>query len=113
MHTPRGTDLRDERLVCSLVDAIWKWGCRVINTYTEFGAYDAESLLPEFLRKATKSRMAFRITNRSDHVADLVPPGPLERRGGAQAAERMRGLVRTQPPIAGIAVKALIAGGRD
>ncbi len=83
-----------------------------METYIEVGAYEAKSHFPEFLRKA-KSGLAFRITNRGEHVADLVPPGAAERRGGAQAAERMRRFAQVHAPIKGLDLKALIEEGRD
>lgn len=83
-----------------------------MDTYIEVGAYEAKSHFPEFLRRA-KSGTAFRITNRGEHVADLVPPGSAEMRDGAQAAERMRRFLAAQDPIAEIDIKALIEEGRD
>lgn len=68
-----------------------------MDTYVEVGAYEAKSHFPELLRKA-KSGMAFRITNRGEHVADLVPPGASEeRRGSADAAARMQRFARPMP----------------
>jgi antitoxin (DNA-binding transcriptional repressor) of toxin-antitoxin stability system len=83
-----------------------------MTTYVDVGAYDAKTHFPEYLRKA-QSGMAFRITNRGEHVADLVPPGTAEKRSGAKAAERMRQFIQTQPAINNINVKALIEEGRD
>ncbi len=83
-----------------------------MDTYIEVGAYEAKSHFPEFLRKA-KSGMAFRITNRGEHVADLVPPGAAERRGGAEAAVRMQRFVAAHVTNGGIDIKALIEEGRD
>jgi antitoxin (DNA-binding transcriptional repressor) of toxin-antitoxin stability system len=83
-----------------------------MTTYFIVGAYEAKTHFPEFLRKA-KAGSAFRITNRGEHVADLVPPGTAERPGGPQAAERMQRFVQTQPSIKNIDVKTLIEEGRD
>ncbi len=83
-----------------------------MENYIEIGAYEAKSHFPEYLRKA-KSGMAFRITNRGEHVADLVPPGAAEKRGGVQAAERMRRFAQIRPPVGGVDFKALIEEGRD
>jgi len=83
-----------------------------MEPYIEVGAYEAKSHFPELLRKA-KSGMAFHITNRGEHVADLVPPGTVERCGGAQAAERMQHFVQTRVPLDNIDLKALIEEGRD
>jgi antitoxin (DNA-binding transcriptional repressor) of toxin-antitoxin stability system len=83
-----------------------------MDTYTEVGAYEAKSHFPEFLRKA-KAGMAFRITNRGQHVADLVPPGTAERRGSAQAAKRMREFLEAHPAIGDVDITALIEEGRD
>jgi antitoxin (DNA-binding transcriptional repressor) of toxin-antitoxin stability system len=97
-------------LVYTLVYIITKGGA--MDTYTEVGAYEAKSHFPEFLRKA-KAGMTFRITNRGEHVADLVPPGTAERRGRAQAAKRMQQFVETQAPVGPVDIAALIAEGRD
>ncbi len=45
-----------------------------MTIYSDVGAYDAKTNFSELLRKA-RSGMAFHITNRGEHVADLVPPG--------------------------------------
>lgn len=84
----------------------------IMNTYIEVGAYEAKSHFPEFLRKA-KSGVFFRITNRGEHVADLVPPQAAEIHSRAQAAERMRRFVQSHAPIESIDLKALIEEGRD
>lgn len=83
-----------------------------METYIEVGAYEAKSHFPEYLRKA-KAGMAFRITNRGEHVADLVPPGAVEKRGGAQAAQRMRRFTQSHAPITNVDIKALVEEGRD
>ena len=83
-----------------------------MDTYVEVGAYEAKSHFPEFLRKA-RSGMAFRITNRGEHVADLVPPGSAEKRRCAQAAVRMRGFIESHASEGNIDIKALIEAGRD
>lgn len=81
-------------------------------TYISIGAYEAKTHFPEFLRKV-KAGSAFRITNRGEHVADLVPPGSADRQSGAKAAERMQGFVKNQARIEDIDIKALIEEGRD
>ncbi len=83
-----------------------------MTTYINVGAYEAKTHFPEFLRKV-KSGVAFRITNRGEHVADLVPPGSAERQGGAKAAERMQRFVQNQTSIESIDIKALVEEGRD
>lgn len=83
-----------------------------MTTYINIGAYEAKTHFPEFLRKV-KAGSAFRITNRGEHVADLVPPGSTDRQSGAAAAERMQGFIRNQPTIDNIDSKALIEEGRD
>ena len=83
-----------------------------MDTSIEVGAYEAKSHLAEYLRKA-KAGMTFRITNRGEHVADLVPPGGGERQGRTQAAERMRRFTESQTPTADVDIKALIEDGRD
>lgn len=83
-----------------------------METFIEVGAYEAKSHFPEFLRRA-KSGEAFHITNRGEHVADLVPPGMAERRGCAQAAARMQRFAQTLVPLDTCDLKALIDEGRD
>jgi prevent-host-death family protein len=81
-----------------------------MTAYVDVDAYDAGAHFPEYLRKA-QSGMSFRITNRGEHVADLIPPGTAKKRDGAKAAERMRQFIQTQPAINNIT--ALIEEGRD
>jgi len=83
-----------------------------MSTYIDIGAYDAKTHFPEYLRKV-QSGVSFRITNRGEHVADLVPPGTTERRSGAEAAARMQQFVRAQSTTRDIDIKALIEEGRD
>jgi antitoxin (DNA-binding transcriptional repressor) of toxin-antitoxin stability system len=83
-----------------------------MTTYINIGAYEAKTHFPEFLRKV-KAGSAFRITNRGEHVADLVPPGSADRQSGADAAERMQRFVRNQAAIENLDTKALIEEGRD
>lgn len=83
-----------------------------MSTVIEIGAYDAKTHFPEYLRKV-QSGMSFRITNRGEHVADLVPPGTPEKRSGAEAAARMQQFVRTQSRTRDVDIKALIEEGRD
>jgi prevent-host-death family protein len=83
-----------------------------MTIYKDVGAYDAKTNFSEFLRKA-RSGMAFRITNRGEHVADLVPPGTELRRNGAKAAQRMQQFICDQPLISGVDIKTLIGVGRD
>lgn len=83
-----------------------------MTTLTEIGAYEAKTHLADFLRK-TKAGSAFRITQRGEPVADLVPVAAGERRAAAAAAARMLDFVRSQAPLAGVDVKALVAAGRD
>ena len=68
------------------------------SPYKDVGAYDAKTICSEFLRKAGSS-MAFRITNRGEHVADFVPPGTELRRNGAKAAQRVQQFIHDQPLI--------------
>ena len=83
-----------------------------MDTYIEVGAYEAKSHFPEFLRKA-KSGAHIRITNRGEHVADLVPPGTAESRRGVIAAEHMLRFVQGRPPLGDVDVRSLIEEGRD
>lgn len=54
-----------------------------MTTLTEIGAYEAKTHLPEFLRKV-RAGSAFRITQRGEPVADLIPSGASERQNAAQ-----------------------------
>lgn len=81
-------------------------------TYIEVGAYEAKSHFPEFLRKA-KAGAHIRITNRGEHVADLVPPCFSERHGCARAASRMQRFAQGLPVDEDIDIRALIEEGRD
>ena len=83
-----------------------------MTIYIDVGAYDAKTNFSEFLRKA-RSGMAFHITNRGEHVADLVPPGTEKRHNGAKAAQRMQQFIQDKPLISGVDIKALIEEGRD
>jgi len=83
-----------------------------LSNYIDIGAYDAKTHFPEYLRKV-QSGMSFRITNRGEHVADLVPPGTTERRSGAEAAARMQQFVEAQSPTHNGDIKSLIEEGRD
>ena len=83
-----------------------------MTTLTEIGAYEAKTRLPEFLRKV-RAGSAFRITQRGEPVADLVPAGAAERSARAQAAGRMRQFMQYHPPVPAVDLKALIEEGRD
>jgi prevent-host-death family protein len=83
-----------------------------MGMYIEVGAYEAKSHFPEFLRKA-KSGAHIRITNRGEHVADLVPPDSSEVRSRVAAAERMRNFTQMLPDAGNVDIKALIEEGRD
>lgn len=81
-------------------------------TYTEVGAYEAKTHLSDFLRKV-RDGAVIRITQRGEHVADLVPPSARDKRDTAKAAARMEKFMRGQAPIIDIDTKALIDEGRD
>jgi len=83
-----------------------------MSLYIDIGAYDAKTHFPEYLRKA-QAGQSFRITNRGEHVADLVPPGTIERRSGAKAAERMQAFLQQRAVADKVDIKALIDEGRD
>lgn len=83
-----------------------------MTTYIEVGAYEAKTHLADFLRKV-KAGGIFRITQRGEPVADLVPAATLEKRAATQAAARMREFMLDQPSIAGADLRALIEEGRD
>lgn len=79
---------------------------------TEIGAYEAKTRLPEVLRQV-QAGSCFTITQRGKPVADLVPAGAMARQSMAGAAERMLSFMRSQPPVAGVDIKALIGEDRD
>ena len=81
-------------------------------TYTEIGAYEAKTHLSDFLRKV-KAGAVIRITQRGEHVADLVPPETIDKRDAAKAATRMEKFMRSHQAIIGVDTKALINEGRD
>lgn len=83
-----------------------------MEVLTEIGAYEAKTRLPEFLRKV-KAGTAFRITQRGEPVADLIPAGSSERRAAVEAAHRMRLLMQSRPAAPAVDIKALIEDGRD
>ena len=63
-------------------------------TFTEVGAYEAKTHLSDFLRKV-KAGAVIRITQRGEHVADLVPPDTKGKRDALKAAIRM-GVIHAQ-----------------
>jgi prevent-host-death family protein len=83
-----------------------------MTIFTEVGAYEAKTHLSDFLRKV-KAGAVIRITQRGEHVADLVPPEPKDKRDAANAASRMEKFMRSHAPIANVDTKALIDEGRD
>lgn len=83
-----------------------------MSTYTEIGAYEAKTHLSDFLRKVKAGAM-IRITQRGEHVADLVPPGTTQIRDAAKAAEGMQKFMQRHPAIVSIDTRALIDEGRD
>ncbi|MBK9447429.1 MAG: type II toxin-antitoxin system prevent-host-death family antitoxin [Betaproteobacteria bacterium] len=83
-----------------------------MSTLTEIGAYEAKTRLPEYLRKVREGD-TFRITQRGEPVADLVPAGTAQKRQAVQAATRMQQFMHERPPVKGVDLKALIDEGRD
>lgn len=83
-----------------------------MTRYLDIGAYDAKTHFSGCLKKV-QAGMAFRITNRGEPVADLVPPGEVDRRRRALAAERMKQFIQAQPQGGSVDIKALIEEGRD
>ena len=81
-------------------------------SYTEVGAYEAKTHLSDFLRKV-KAGAVIRITQRGEHVADLVPPETRDKRDAARAATRMETFMRSHQPVADVDIRALIDEGRD
>ncbi|MHB1430128.1 MAG: type II toxin-antitoxin system Phd/YefM family antitoxin [Rhodocyclaceae bacterium] len=78
----------------------------------EVGAYEAKTHLAEFLRKV-KNGETYRITQRGEPVADLVPVATRAKQSATSAATRMLEFMSQQAPIAGADVRALIEEGRD
>lgn len=60
-----------------------------------------------------KAGAVIRITQRGEHVADLVPPETKDKRDTARAATRMEEFMRSHEPIANVNTMALIDEGRD
>jgi prevent-host-death family protein len=83
-----------------------------MSTVIEIGAYEAKTHLADFLRKV-KAGGVFRITQRGEPVADLVPAATREKQAATQAAVRMQEFMLEQPSITGIDIRALIEEGRD
>lgn len=83
-----------------------------MSAVTEVGAYEAKTHLADFLRKVRDGK-TYRITQRGEPVADLVPVAILEKRAAADAAERMAAFMKARPPVAGVDTRALIEEGRD
>ena len=81
-------------------------------TYTEVGAYEAKTHLSDFLRQV-KAGAVFRITQRGEHVADLIPPCAMEKRIATHAAEQMQDFMRRHQAVSNADIKALIGEGRD
>jgi prevent-host-death family protein len=81
-------------------------------TYMEVGAYEAKTHLSDFLRQV-KAGAIIRITQRGEHVADLIPPETRDKRDAARAAMRMVKFMRSHQPIADLDIRALIDEGRD
>lgn len=81
-------------------------------TFTEVGAYEAKTHLSDLLRKV-KAGAIIRITQRGEHVADLVPPDTKGKRDAVRAAIRMERFMRGHEPIASVNTKVLIDEGRD
>jgi len=94
------------KLVCPF------FGSYRMATYTEVGAYEAKTHLSDFLRQV-KAGAVFRITQRGEHVADLIPPGALEKRVATHAAEQMQDFMRRHQAVSNADIKALIGEGRD
>jgi len=101
--------LTSNQPVYKLVDNTWRI---LMVTYTEIGAYEAKTHLSNFLRKV-KDGAVIRITQRGEHVADLVPPSTMDKRNTAKAAARMEKFMHGHTPIIDIDTKALIDEGRD
>lgn len=82
-----------------------------MTTHTKVGAYEVKTHLAEFLRKV-KAGETYRITQRGEPVADLVPVGTERKQNSRKAGLRMREFIATHPPIKAD-IKALIESGRD
>jgi prevent-host-death family protein len=93
------------------------WSCQFLGSYRmasyiEVGAYEAKRHLSDFLRQA-KAGAVFRITQHGEHVADLIPPGAMEKRIASHAAEQMQDFMRRHQAVSNADIKALIGEGRD
>jgi prevent-host-death family protein len=82
-----------------------------MKTLTEVGAYEVKTHLAEFLRKV-RSGETYRITQRGEPVADLVPVDRPKKQNAMRAAGRMRQFMDGHPPIK-LDIKSLIEAGRD
>ena len=78
---------------------------------TEIGAYEVKTHLAKILRRV-KDGETYRITQRGDPVADLVPVEQPKYQAAVRAASRMREFMSANPPIRAD-IKSLIESGRD
>ena len=83
-----------------------------MSALIEVCSSEAKTHLPEFLRKVREGS-AFRITQRGEPIADLVPIGVSERQTSIKAARRMRQFMLEQTSVKTIDTKALMEEGRD
>lgn len=84
-----------------------------MTTLVEIGAYEAKTHLADVLRKVRAGQQIYRITQRGEPVADLIPAAMHEKRAATEAATRMLDFMRAQVSLPAIDAKALIAEGRD
>lgn len=83
-----------------------------MNKFTNIGIFEAKTRLSELLRR-TQGGESFRITQRGQPVAELVPIGSAKQVSAQEAARKLREFVKQQPAIKDINTRALVdKGGR-
>ena len=78
----------------------------------EVGAYEAKTHLADFLRKV-KGGETYRITQRGEPVADLVPVATQGKQSAANAATNMKAFMKGHSPMSDVDTRSLIEEGRD
>ncbi len=78
----------------------------------EVGAYEAKTKLPELLRQVQEGKR-FTITNRGKPVAELGPPGDLQRPDAKAAIEAFQHYRTAHPMGHPIKIRELIEEGRE
>jgi prevent-host-death family protein len=81
-------------------------------TFTDIGAYEAKTHLPELLRQVAGGAR-FRITNRGRPVAELVPVADPVAIDVSAAIDRFLAFKSAHPVRQDVSIKALIEEGRE